>query len=156
MRRISSKATFFHKYVVPVIWLALLLAIAAVGLMNGFVSFVVWPIVLMAFGYFAMKRFFAGVVDEVSYAGDALLVRNNNEVGRVPLSEVMDVSSVQYPTFSLVTLKLKEKLSIFGTEIVFCAPSGFPQFSMSPIVDELIKKADAARSPQSSSWSRRS
>jgi hypothetical protein len=154
MRRISSGMTFFYKRVFPIIWfgfLALFMGIPfAKSLFGGSVSgppievFIV-PAIMMVVGYFMMKKFVFDLVDEVLDAGDMLVIRNGHLEERVALSDIMNVSYSQFMNPPRVTLSLRNP-SMFGDRVSFCAPvSLMPSFSTSPIIEELIKRIDAAR-----------
>ena len=158
MRRISSGMTFFYKRIFPIIWfglLALFMAVPFVAPMIGAsvsgspMSFLVGPVIMMFVGYFAMKKLVLDLVDEVLDAGDALVIRNGHLEERVALSDIMNVGYSQFVNPPRVTLSLRNQ-SMFGDQVSFCAPvSLMPTFSRSPIIDELIKRIDAARKPRS-------
>ena len=153
MRRISSGMTFFYKRIFPIIWfgfLVLFMVAPFVAPMFGIpvsgspVPFLFAP-VMMIVGYFAMKKLVFNLVDEVLDAGDALVIRNGHLEERVPLSEIVNVGYSQYMNPPQVTLSLRNP-GTFGDRVSFCAPvSLVPTFSTSPIIDELIKRIDAAR-----------
>jgi hypothetical protein len=154
MRRISSGMTFFYKRVFPIIWfgfLALFMGIPfAKSLFGGSVSgppievFIV-PAIMMVVGYFMMKKFVFDLVDEVLDAGDALLIRNGHLEDRIALADITNVGYAQFMNPPRVTLSLRNP-GVFGDRVSFCAPvSLMPTFSTSPIVDELIRRIDAAR-----------
>ena len=61
------------------------------------------------------------------------------------LSDIINVGYSQFMNSPRVTLSLKNP-GMFGDQVSFCAPvSLMPRFSTSPIIDELIKRIDAAR-----------
>jgi hypothetical protein len=98
-------------------------------------------------GYFIMKKLTFDLVDEVLDAGDALVIRNRSIEVRVPLADIINVNYTQATSPPRVTLSLRNP-SQFGDQVTFCAPVRFSPlaaFSPSPIVDELIKRIDAAR-----------
>jgi hypothetical protein len=154
MQRISSRMTFFYKRAFPVIWfgfLALFMGIPFTkSLLGGSVSgpsveaFIV-PAIMMVAGYFMMKKFAFDLVDEVLDAGDALLIRNGHLEDRIALADITNVGYAQFMNPPRVTLSLRNP-GVFGDRVSFCAPvSLMPTFSTSPIVDELIRRIDAAR-----------
>jgi hypothetical protein len=151
MRRISSGMTFFYKRIFPIIWfgfLALFMAAPFVApMIGGSISpmvFVIAPI-MMIVGYFSMRKLVFDLVDEVLDAGDALVIRNRRLEERIALSDITNVGYSQYMNPPRVTLSLRNP-SLFGDRVSFCAPvSLLPTFSTSPIIDELIKRVDAAR-----------
>ena len=154
MRRISSGMTFFYKRIFPIIWFGfLVLFIAApfvAPLFGGSFSgsptaFLLVPVVMFMVGYFMMKKLLFDLADEVLDAGDALVIRNGHLEERVALSEIMNVAYTPFMNPPRVTLSLRNP-GMFGDRVSFCAPvSLMPTFSTSPIIDELIKRIDAAR-----------
>jgi hypothetical protein len=154
MQRISSRMTFFYKRVFPIIWfgfLALFMGIPfAKSLFAGSVSgppieVLLVPAIMMVVGYFMMKKFVFDLVDEVLDAGDALLIRNGHLEDRIALADITNVGYAQFMNPPRVTLSLRNP-GVFGDRVSFCAPvSLMPTFSTSPIVDELIRRIDAAR-----------
>jgi hypothetical protein len=154
MRRISSGMTFFYKRIFPIVWfgfLAFFIATPFVAPMFGGtisgspLGFFLAPVAMMIVGYFAMKKLLFDLVDEVLDAGDALVIRNGGLEDRVALSNITNVGYAQFMNPPRVTLSLRNP-SVFGDRVSFCAPvSLMPTFSTSPIIDELIKRIDAAR-----------
>jgi hypothetical protein len=129
MQRISSRSTFFTKRVFPVIWFGFLVFFVAVTLVNKPARGL--PVVF-------------DLADEVLDAGDALIVRFGSEQERIPLSEIINVSYVYMTNPPRVTLTLRT-LCQFGKEVSFSPPTRFLPFAKSPIVADLIERADAAR-----------
>jgi hypothetical protein len=163
MRRISSGMTFFYKRIFPVVWfgfLALFIATPFIAPMFGgtisgsSLGFFLAPVVMMIVGYFTMKKLLFDLVDEVLDAGDALVIRNGHLEDRVALSNITNVGYAQFMNPPRVTLSLRNP-SMFGDRISFCAPvSIMPTFSTSPIIEELIKRVDAARATGASATPR--
>jgi hypothetical protein len=92
-----------------------------------------------------MKKFVFDLVDEVLDAGDALLIRNGHLEDRIALADITNVGYAQFMNPPRVTLSFRNP-GVFGDRVSFCAPvSLMPTFSTSPIVDELIRRIDAAR-----------
>jgi hypothetical protein len=153
MRRISSGMTFFYKRIFPIIWFGFLVLFMAAPivapLIGGSISsspmiFLIAP-VMMIVGYSFMKKLVFDLVDEVLDAGDALVIRNRGLEERIALSDITNVGYSQYMNPPRVTLSLRSP-SLFGDRVSFCAPVALlPTFSTSPIIDELIKRVDAAR-----------
>ena len=151
MRRISSKATFWYKWGFPIIWFGGLAAFAVLGLfinVRGYraelLPFVILPVVMAALGYVFMKKLVFDLVDEVWDDGASLIVRNKGREDRIALSNIMNVSYSQFVNPPRVTLMLRQP-SNFGTEISFSAPVRFVPFAKSPLVEDLIRRVDAAR-----------
>ncbi len=59
MRRISSRMTFFYKWIFPVIWFGFLIVFVGIGVFGSQRSaplpFLIVPLVMIGFGYFLMK-----------------------------------------------------------------------------------------------------
>jgi hypothetical protein len=153
MRRISSRMTFLHKRIFPVIWFGFALFFMAspflAPLIGGTTSgspieFLLMPALMIVVGYFMMKKLIFDLVDEVLDAGDALVIRNGHLEERVALSDIINVSYAQFVNPPRVTLSLRNP-TMCGDRISFCAPVSFMPFSTSPIIDELIRRIDAAR-----------
>src|SRR5882757_1486191 len=151
MPRISSRTTFFYKRVFPVMWFGFLLIFLAVGLYGTVTSrnatplpFLIVPAFMVVVGFVMMKKLIFDLVDEVLDAGDALIVRNGNREERIGLSEIMNVNYSPMVNPPRVTLSLR-KPSAFGEAVTFCAPVRFVPFSTSPVIDDLIRRVDAAR-----------
>jgi hypothetical protein len=151
MRRISSKATFWYKRIFPIVWFGIVGLVIAVGLLanviadqSQFVFFLVAPIIMAALGYVIMKKVIFDLVDEVWDDGAALLVRDKGREDRIALSNIMNVSYSPLVNPPRVTLLLR-KPSIFGTEVTFSAPARFVPFAKSPVIEDLIRRVDAAR-----------
>jgi len=150
MRRISSRITFFNKRVFPVIWfgfVALAFLAPLLGRKNKggpLAGFLFVPIIMAAFGYFIMKKLVFDLADEVFDDGNTLVVRFGSEEERIPLSEIMNISYTNMSNPSRVTLTLRTP-GRFGKEVSFSPPQSFVPFAKSPIVADLIERADAAR-----------
>jgi hypothetical protein len=153
MRRISSRMTFFYKRILPIFWFGFPVFFMAIpflapwtgGTTSGSpIGFLLPPAFIIVAGYFMMKKLVFDLVDEVLDAGDALIIRNGHLEGRVALSDVINVGYTQYMNPPRVTLSLRNP-SMFGDKVTFCAPASLMPFSTSPIIDELIKRVDAAR-----------
>ncbi len=151
MSRISSHATFLYKRVFPIFWFGLLLLFLAFGLIGALRSerfpsllFLIVPLLMMAFGYFIMKKLIFDLVDEVVDLGDALMIRNGGRQERVALSDIVNVSYSSFVNPPRVTLSLRTP-GAFGSRVSFCAPIRLMPFSTSPVIDALIERIDAAR-----------
>ena len=151
MKQISSRLTFFYKRVFPIIWFGFLIAVmigpTLVAWRNGQAPdpmFLIGPVAMMGFGYFIMKKLVFDLVDEVFDAGDALLVKNGARQEQIPLAAITNISYVQMANPPRVTLSLRQPTS-FGDKVTFCAPTRFMPFATSPVIDDLIKRVDAAR-----------
>ena len=124
MQRISSRNTFFTKRVFPVIWFGFLVFMVAVPLTaknaKGHlpISFFLFPAFMAAVGYFILKKLVFDLADEVTDAGDALIVRFGSDQQRIPLSEISNISYAYMMNPPRVTLTLRTP-SQFGKEVSF-------------------------------------
>jgi hypothetical protein len=150
MRRISSRATFWYKRVFPAFWFGFLVLFIVIpfffnqgGRAPPFPFFVI-PLVMIAVGFFIMKKLVFDLVDEVWDDGDTLLVKNRGQEERIALSDIKNVSYSPYVNPPRVTLSLRRP-TIFGEQISFGAPVRFIPFTTSPAINDLIDRIDAAR-----------
>ena|SRR5690348_13078770 len=140
MQRISSRTTLFFKRFFPWILLGLGMPLLIAA---GFVArqpIMLLPIFAVVIGFILTKEHGSHLVDEVWNGGDALIVRNNGQEDRIPLSAIMNAqySRVGPPT---VTLTLRTP-GIFGDTVLFLAPVPFASI---PIINDLIDQFDDAR-----------
>jgi hypothetical protein len=149
-KRISSRKTFFLKRVFPALWFGFLgyflLSVAMRAASGGSVPVVslIMPVVMGAVGYVIMKNMVLDLVDEVWDAGSELVVKNDGEETRVPLTEIVNVSYSVLTSPQRVTLTLRRP-SLGRKEISFAAPTSWVPFRKSPVIAELIDRIDAAR-----------
>jgi len=138
--------TFFHKRVLPVFLFGFGLYVVVTGLSVSAdpLTFLIGAVVMAIFGYWIMKKLVFCLADEVLDAGDALIVRSGGKEERISLSDIKNVSYSPYMSPPQVTLSLRRQ-TVFGDTIVFCAPGGLVPFWRSPVIDDLINRADAAR-----------
>jgi hypothetical protein len=144
--------TFFNKRVFPVLWFGFLILFIA----GPFVSSVVWntappplpffivPMIMIAAGYFVMKRLIFVLVDEVWEDDNSLLIKNRGEEERVAFSDIKNVSYSPFMNPPRVTLSLWRS-TVFGDDITFTAPVRFIPLSQSPVIKDLIDRVDHAR-----------
>ena len=151
MTLISSRATAFYKRGFPILWYGFLILFIFLPLIVGSQTgqspqpmFFIVPIAMMAIGYFVFKKIVFTLVDQVFDLGDALLVKNGTQEERIALSDIINVSYTPMMNPPQVTLTLRQP-TVFGVKVTFCAPKRFVPFASSPMVDDLIKRVDAAR-----------
>jgi hypothetical protein len=147
MKCISSRMTFWYKRVFPVLWFGILAVILATGLLTSNTPpppFFIMPAVMAVFGYFLMRKLVFDLVDEVWDAGDALVVRNKGQEERIAFADIINVSYSGFSNPPRATLLLRRP-SAFGEKITFCAPARWVPFASSPVIDDLIRRVDAAR-----------
>jgi len=152
VKRISSRWTYFHKRVFPVVWFGFLAIFALTsGAFTGKSGefdfmFIVVPIGMMIFGYFLFKKLTFDLVDEAWDAGEYLVLKNKGIEEMVRLENIMNVSASTFTNPPRVTLMLRTP-SRLGNEITFSPPTPFTlnPFKKNPIIDELIQRVDRAR-----------
>jgi hypothetical protein len=152
MRRISSKATFWYKWVFPIVWFGFLAVFIAIGVFasahdggTALLPFIIMPAVMIVIGYFIMKKLVFDLVDEVWDDGAALIVKDKDREDRIALSNIVNISYSPLVNPPRVTLTLRQPTNYFGTEISFSAPIRFVPFAKSELIEELIRRVDAAR-----------
>jgi hypothetical protein len=157
MKRISSRATFIHKRVLPVFWfgfiaiyLLTMLFFGNVGHGLQLVPLLIIPLLMAAFGYVLFRKLVFDLVDEVWDDADALVVKNSGAEERVALRNIINIGFSTLTNPARVTLTLREP-GRFGKEIAFSPPRRFLRFARSPIIDELIERVDRARQQISAS-----
>jgi hypothetical protein len=156
MRRISSRWTFFYKKVFPVIWFGPFGLLATVALLasvlsdRGSISVLGPAVIMVFFGYIVMRRFIWDLVDEVYDGGDFLLVKNRGEQYRLPLTDIINVSSTIAVNPPRITLQLTGPSSMgpLGARVVFSPKEPFTlnPFAESRVAADLILRIHAARS----------
>ncbi len=151
-KRISSRNTFFYKRAFPVIWfgiIALFVVVVILGTRKGPsppVIVYLAPLLLLAIGYFVVRRLVADLADEVFDEGDALRVRFGSEEERIPLANIINVSYAGLTNPQRVTLTLRIP-GRFGRQVTFSPPRRLfgGLFTDNPLVADLIERVDAAR-----------
>jgi hypothetical protein len=151
MRRISSRATLLVKRPLLVLLIWLLLFVLADELVRGLIPgqlvallLLLVPILMYLFFYGFLyfvirRRGLLNFVDQVSYVGDALIVRNGNQEDRIALTEV---ASVRHSYPYRVTLMLRRPTT-FGTQIQFLRPWRFLPFLRNREIDDLMDRINA-------------
>lgn len=150
MQRISSRGTFLGKRIFPLLWFGMWAFFMIAPLLGrrpqGGLSagFFIGPVIMASIGYYVMKKLVFDLADELSDAGDSLIVRFGSEQERIPLSEIINVSYSYMTSPARVTLTLRTPCR-FGKEVTFSPPQRFLPFAKSPIVADLIDRIDIAR-----------
>lgn len=151
MKKISSGATVFYKRLFPLVWFGFIGFAVVMALLEGHLEkgqwmFVIMPLFMAVIGFVIMKQLLWDLVDEVRDGGDHLLIRKGDEQERVPLKNIINVSSTTHTNPPRVTLRLLRP-GKFGSEVTF-TPARKTAFSFSwknPIIDDLIVRVDRAR-----------
>jgi hypothetical protein len=84
------------------------------------------------------------LLDEVWDEGEALLLRNDGQEDRIPLTNIINVSQATFTNPPRITLTLRHPCR-FGKDVTFSPSARLNPFSKDPIAVELIDRVDAAR-----------
>ncbi len=147
-----SGATFFLKRIFPAIWLGFLALFVIMGFATGphekidALPFLLMPLVMTAFGIFIFRKLVWDLADEVSLAGDTLIVRKGGIEERIRLADIMNVSVSQMTNPKRIALRLRKNCRL-GDEIVFTPKSEFQfnPFARNKTAEKLILLVDRAR-----------
>jgi hypothetical protein len=150
MKRISNPFTFALK-MLPFVICGLSAFIVVLLLVNGALQkppmFVIFPCVIAVGGYYAFKAYIRDLMDEVYDCGDYILVKRRGEEDTVLLSNINYVyfSTDRRGAQRRIHLRL-DRPGKFGTEISFAPPPNifFPR--RNGIAEDLVARADKARS----------
>ena len=158
MRRISSRLTSFYKKTLPVIFCVVvaLTAFSAWALMRTgrphVMAFLMMPLLLIAMSYLIYRHLIADLVDEVWLEGDAIIVKNRDELAKIPLRDVTDVNANTTMNPRRITLTLRND-SRWGRRITFMpaveSVGVTYSFKPDPIATELTSRIDALRTSAS-------
>jgi hypothetical protein len=102
------------------------------------------PVFMGVFGFFLMKKMVWDLADQVTDAGDSLIIRFGNEQEQIPLSNIINVSYSYMMSPPRVTLTLRAS-GRFGNEVSFSPPQSFVPFAKSSVITSLIQRVEAAR-----------
>ena len=128
MRRISSRATFFYKRVLPVFWFGYWITclVGALGIIGGsepYLPAILFCGLIVIFSLWMMIRFIWDLADMVWDDGDALIVREGRRQERILFSHIIDVSRIWMSRPSRLTVRLRTP-SIFGKTFTFSPARG--------------------------------
>jgi hypothetical protein len=154
-KRISSRSTFFLKRLLPLLWLGMLAAVLLASAGAARVSahapplalLLGAPLIVALFIYALLRRLLLDLADAVYDEGDALRVRFGDEVERIPLENIINISFAGITNPPRATLTLREPCR-FGREVTFAPiqPVFGPLLrTRNAIVSDLIERVDAAR-----------
>lgn len=150
MKKLTSKATFFHKRIFPTIWFGFLGLFICIGLFSTTsgkgpgIMFLIVPIAMIIFGYFLMRKLVWDLIDEVYDDGTSVLFRNSEQEVRVNLKDIKNVSYSTMTNPPRVTLSIRYKTR-FGDKLTFSPPSSWVPFKKNEDIEELIDRIDEAR-----------
>jgi hypothetical protein len=152
-KRISSGWTGFYKRAFIPLWVCLLGAVLLILVYAErrapgvpVVAFVV-PVLMMVLGYFLFRKLLAGFVDEVWDNGHELIVVNDGHVEHVAFANIINVSYAGLANPKRVSLSLRQP-GRWGERVDFIPAVGLfwpVNLTTSPLVEDLIRRADAAR-----------
>ena len=148
--KLTSKATFFHKWIFPFMWFGFLGVFICVGLFTGVsvrgpgIMLLIVPVCMAAFGYFIMKKLVWDLIDEVYDDGTTLLFRNRGREVRVSIKDIKNISYSTMTSPPRVTLSIRYKTD-FGDELSFSPPASWIPFKKNKEIEELIGRIDKAR-----------
>ncbi len=153
MQRISSKATYYQKRLLPIFWFGFLGFMIIVGFYSTVfkkdgppTAVLIVPLIMAAFGFFLFKKILFDLVDEVYDCGSFLLIKNGDTEESIPLSNIKNVNYSVMVNPPRVTLSLRESCS-FGHEISFSPPArfSFNLFQKNLMIEDLIDRIDKSR-----------
>lgn len=156
MQIISSRQTFFIKWIWPgvmaafLVFMGVLLAMAMVSTHALAPPVLMAPMFLVIYAiYYKMKIHV--LADEVKDGGSFLVVRRGHLEDRIQLTDVTNVSIRHSNMMLRMTLSLRTPCK-FGDEVVFVPPEMnllFPLFptrlSNTPVYEGLMRRIDSAR-----------
>jgi hypothetical protein len=149
MTRISSTRTFFMKRIFPLLFLVIM-AIPVVVALNipgkAPVQLFIAPLVLLPVLFIVMGKLVWDLADEVYDGGDYLLVKKGGKEERIPLSNIMNVSSTLMVNPPRITLRLVTP-GKFGKDVTFSPvkPFSLNPFTQNAVAENLIERVDKAR-----------
>jgi hypothetical protein len=155
MQRLSSRSTFFHKRVFPVLWfgpfvvaVVFLVYEAVASRQYGLFAAAILPLGFILLGIRGFKHFVFDLVDEVWLDGDHLLVRLGGRRSVIELSNVSDVETKMIQNPSRVKLTLRAPCSPFGDCISFVPVAAFGLWGVvggDTVADEFMRRLGAPR-----------
>lgn len=152
-KRISSGWTGFYKHVLTPLWMCLLAGVLFMLVLVGqkaqevpLVAFLV-PVLMMVLGGLLFRKLLSGLMDEVWDNGHELIVVDDDHVEHVPLANIINLSYMGLANPKRVTLSLRQA-GRWGESVAFIPAVGLfwpVNLTTSPLVEDLIRRADAAR-----------
>lgn len=152
-RLISSRSTFFYKFVFYPLIFAALAYVFGRDLPGGGNSAIrpflgLLPIFVAGAIFLPQQLRFLKMADAVMDMGDSLLITQRGIRTTIPLQEVINVSSTHTGHAAQVVLTLRRN-SPFGKQVLFIATDakGFQWsiYAENPLLEQLIERVDAAR-----------
>jgi hypothetical protein len=150
MKRLSSKATFLYKKLLPLSWFGIVIIFICTGLIADIIGngpgviFIAAAVGMGALGYFFMKIFFLDLIDEVYDEGTSLLFRNKGMEFRVNLRDIKNLSYTPLVNPPRVTLSIRYQTEM-GDELSFSPLWSWIPFLKNKDIMRLIDRIDIAR-----------
>ena len=146
MRKRISGSTFYFKKVFPSFWFGFLGIFVLVMLLQEEIDLIalVGPVIMAIVGGTIFRSLIWDLADEVIDAGDHLVYRRGGREVKIHLIDVMNISHTKMSSPERVVLSLR-KPTDFGDELAFSLPVRWNPFSKPPIVNDLIRRVDDAR-----------
>ena len=141
LRTISSRQTFFVKFVQPIVWIGGfgigVVAASFAAIVGTLPAPLAWLfLAVWALGTIIFMRLLAPL-KKVSIAGNSLVISNYRREITVPLAEIDGVTQNRWLNFHPVTIRLRHDTE-FGRTITFMPKARFLlPWSSHPIVSEL-------------------
>lgn len=151
MQRISSRFTFFSKWVFPLAWFGFLAFFVLETVRNGIAEsdpmFLVVPLFMAFFGVLLLRKLVWDLADSVHDGGSHLVVRKGRVEERVDLANVMNVNASTFQNPPRITLRLVTPGGL-GKEISFTprARISLNPFARNPVAEDLMERVHRARS----------
>lgn len=150
MIKISSKFTFFHKKLFPLLWFGFLASFIFDALKDRIYEkapiVLLVPCLMVVAGIIIMNKLVWNLADEVYDCGEFLLIKKSGHEERVQLSNIMNISASTNMNPQRITIKLVQP-GMLGAEIAFSPATPFTinPFSKNKISEDLIVRVDQAR-----------
>jgi hypothetical protein len=143
MQRISSRLTFFCKFILPlgIAYYLIRMLFEWLATTNPNPNMPPTFIPYIFLGYFIWSAWIGWPLKKVSIFGDKLYVSNYLKEIVIPISEIINVSSNIFIGPQRVTIYFRDETE-FGSEIIFLAKYRWVgRWSAHPIVNELLEMA---------------
>ncbi len=147
-QELSSKSTFFHKYIGPVLMIVMFIGAMIILLTKAPQLRLLLAVVICGFGFgLAIAVWFSMNIKTVSIDEDFIYVtEGQNNESKIPLAEIESVKQNRWAKPYPVTIRLRQN-SPYGEKIMFIPKMRLfaGGFSEHPIVQELTNTARRKR-----------
>jgi hypothetical protein len=103
-------------------------------------AMLLFPLMMMAFGYVLMRFLVFDLVDEVYLDIDQIVIRNGGDEDRFSIKNIINVNASIMTNPERITLTLREPCK-FGSEVTFSPTMRLLHFGRHPLAKELIRLA---------------